>query len=64
MTDDRQKILNAIEFIAEWGTVDGAHHKQWVVDQVMRILAGESYENFVADFREVHLDDWPVGIAP
>lgn len=30
----------AMEFIARYGQIDGAHHKQWVLDQVARILRG------------------------
>ena len=28
----------ALEFIGSYGQIDGAHHKQWVLDQVARIL--------------------------
>ena len=30
----------ALEFIEHYGQVDGEHHKQWVIDQVARILLG------------------------
>ena len=30
----------ALYFIAMYGQIDGAHHKQWVLDQVARILNG------------------------
>jgi hypothetical protein len=30
----------AIEYIGRYGYIDGAHHKQWVLDQVARILLG------------------------
>lgn len=30
----------ALEFIASYGSIDGAHHKAWVLDQVARILHG------------------------
>ncbi len=30
----------AMEFIFAYGQIDGAHHKQWVLDQVARILKG------------------------
>lgn len=30
----------AMEFIGQYGQIDGAHHKQWVLDQVARILRG------------------------
>lgn len=30
----------ALEYISRYGGIDGAHHKQWVLDQVVRILLG------------------------
>lgn len=30
----------AMYFIASYGQIDGAHHKNWVLDQVARILNG------------------------
>ena len=30
----------AMEYIAAYGQIDGAHHKQWLLDQVVRILKG------------------------
>lgn len=30
----------ALEFIQRYGGIEGAHHKQWVLDQVTRILHG------------------------
>lgn len=32
----------AMEFISAYGQIDGGHHKQWVLDQVARILHGTS----------------------
>jgi len=33
-----ERIKTALEIIAECGGCDGGHHKQWVLDQVVRIL--------------------------
>lgn len=30
----------ALEYIARYGSIDGAHHKDWVLDQVSRIIHG------------------------
>jgi hypothetical protein len=30
----------AFEYMFRYGQIDGAHHKQWVLDQVTRILHG------------------------
>ncbi len=36
-------IENAIDLIVEYGGVDGSHHKDWCLDQVIRTLAGDRY---------------------
>lgn len=30
----------AMRYIEAYGSIDGGHHKQWVLDQVVRILKG------------------------
>lgn len=40
MSNDRERIDRALEVIAEHGGADGAHHKQWALDQVVRVLTG------------------------
>jgi hypothetical protein len=44
-----KKIQDAIDFIVKYGGIDGAHHKTWVLDQVVRILAEDRYEQIVKD---------------
>lgn len=34
-----QRVGKALEMISEYGGIDGGHHKQWVLDQVVQILA-------------------------
>ena len=65
---DREKIEAAIELAAHHGGHDGAHHKMWVIDQMVRILAGDLYDVIVfaaksgEDGSETY--EWDVGIAP
>lgn len=65
--NDKEKILHALE-IAEDGQTDGDHHKLWVIDQIVRCLAGDGYEEWVKRYE--HGEDgpntyeWEVGIAP
>lgn len=33
-------IAKALGFASEYGTIDGAHHKMWVIDQMVRALTG------------------------
>lgn len=61
------KIAIALHFINEYGGIDGAHHKQWVLDQVVRVLAG-NYDEWVikhnAGVNGPDTYDWDEGIAP
>ena len=35
---DKEKIIKALDFANRHGTTDGAHHKMWVIDQIVRAL--------------------------
>lgn len=47
----------AIQFISSYGGIDGAHHKDWVLDQVSRILHGTpviaTLAQWEGDFEEI-----------
>jgi hypothetical protein len=42
-----KRVALALARIGESGGVDGAHHKAWTLDQVVRILAGPAYDEWV-----------------
>lgn len=54
LRDESPKAEEAVRLIQEFGWIDGAHHKDWVLDQVHLALTGEH----VSDDE----DEW--GIAP
>lgn len=64
---ERDKAL-ALAF--RYGGIDGAHHKAWVIDQMIRALAGseERYRVFIAaakwgeDGPDTY--EWDEGVAP
>lgn len=73
MTSERQKhctIQEVLELASRYGQIDGAHHKAWAIDQMVRLLTvtPERYAKFVAE----HCDgedgpnayEWDEGIAP
>lgn len=62
----RTAIADALSIIIRYGGIDGGHHKQWVLDQIVRKLTGEDYQNWVAEYDDGDGDDhlWDVGIAP
>jgi hypothetical protein len=60
--DLKQRIKNAVEVIGAFGGHDGAHHKQWVLDQVVRALLSEAeYETWT---NRIDGGEWDKGIAP
>ena len=65
MTDKEKEIM---DFIFNWGSYDGGHHKQWVLDQIVRILTGDGYDKWVAKFENgedgPQTYEWDEGIAP
>lgn len=51
-------IDTIVRFIIEWTPVHGDHHKVWVLDQVLRMLTGDQYEEYIRGI------EWHEGIAP
>ena len=35
-----ERIKNALEIAWHYGCIDGAHHKMWTIDQMVRVLCG------------------------
>lgn len=61
------RIDEAATFAHRYGAIPGDHHKQWVIDQMLRAILGPEYGDFVARWEDERPDDdtpWPVGIAP
>jgi hypothetical protein len=66
MTDTTQaRIGRAVAVITRYGMIDGEHHKQWVLDQVLRALLGVRYAAWVeAHASDPEYDPWDPGVAP
>lgn len=64
----KKRIDDAIELAVEHGGHDGADHKAWAIDKMVRILAGDKYNDVVKEAKagEDGPDtyDWDEGIAP
>ena len=66
--DDTERVTKTIEVIANYGGIDGGHHKQWVLDQAMRFLLGDDYNAWISvyccgeDGPDTY--EWDTGIAP
>ena len=59
-----QRIDKAVKAAADWGWIDGGHHKMWVIDQMLRILLADRYEEWVKEFENGGEYEWDTGIAP
>lgn len=46
MSASDERIAKALEFADLYGGFDGAHHKTWVIDQMVRALTGCPMEKF------------------
>jgi len=61
------KVQDALDIIFQYGGIDGEHHKCWVLDQIVRVLA-DDYDEWVRNAKAG--EDGPdsysydVGIAP
>lgn len=68
LPDEQQRIERAIELASRFGGSDEVHHLRWVIDQMVRELAGERYDQVVASAcaGEDGADTWrwDTGIAP
>jgi hypothetical protein len=61
-------VEKALEIARHHGGIDGAHHKAWVIDQIVRALTGKNYDTWIAE----HCDgedgpdtySWDEGTAP
>lgn len=65
-----ERIKKALKIAWSYGQIDGAHHKAWAIDQMVRALCGteEEYKDWV-ELYEAPLSPndyykWDIGIAP
>lgn len=69
LTRDMAARIDRALAVAPMGQYDGAHHKTWVIDQMVRALTGDQYDEWVAQFSETDEDGtsyngWEVGSPP
>lgn len=64
LSDADTRINLAVQVIDQYAGIDGCHHKQWVIDQVLRCLLQSDYEEWVAELEKDCESEWDTGIAP
>ena len=64
---DRERIKKAVEMIFRYGSIDGGMHKQWLIDQILRILVTD-YDYWISEYKKgedgPETYEWDTGIAP
>jgi hypothetical protein len=62
------KIQEALAIAMDWGFYEGGHHKAWTIDQMVRVLAGDNYEQLIKEECDgedgPNTYEWDEGIAP
>ena len=62
------KIKKALNIAHGYGGIDGDHHKMWVIDQMVRALTGNKYDEWVKEHNKGEdgpdTYEWETGIAP
>lgn len=62
------RVNDAIDIAVRYGGTDGSDHKAWVIDQMVRVLAGDKYHEVVAEAKNGEYGpetyEWDEGIAP
>ena len=69
---DYSKLTNtevkALHLIEQYGQIGGDHHRCWVLDQVVRALVADQYEDWVKGYKDGEdgpdTYDYDEGIAP
>jgi hypothetical protein len=63
---DDAKVFGAVSIALRYGGIDGAHHKQWVIDQMLRSILGEALYVKTMEDHSSDLDypAWDEGTAP
>lgn len=63
-----EQVRVAREIARDYGSIDGSHHKMWVIDQMVRALTGDDYAAWVAEHNDGEdgpdTYEWDEGIAP
>lgn len=66
-TSLEERIFEALALAFDYGQIDGGHHKAWVIDQMVRVLAAD-YDEWIANFRDGEdgpdTYSWDEGSAP
>ena len=66
---DHKDALEALDdiliLVSDYGYIDGGHHKQWLLNEILRkILGDEAYNEWIFQWQGGNGAEWDMGIAP
>ena len=59
-----ERIEEAVGVACRYGSIDGDHHKAWVIDQMVRILLGSGYGDWRHEYEADGEYEWSEGVPP
>jgi len=61
-------VKQVLSLIEEWGGIDGGHHKQWLLNEIVKTITKDGYEKWVEKYEDgedgPETYEWDTGIAP
>lgn len=68
MCEHEEKLAKVLDIAESFGQIDGDHHKLWAFDQIVRIITGDDYFDWVTQYQRgqdgAYTYCWDIGIAP
>lgn len=64
ITSYAERIDAATDLAYRYSHIDGDHHKMWCIDQMLRKLLGDGYDDWVKAATNDGTEEWDTGIAP
>ncbi len=60
------RIKRAAAIAMQYGMTDGAHHKQWCIDQMLQAMLGDAgYAAFIEEANDdPDYEEWNAGVSP
>ena len=64
ISGSRERAIKTLAVAFLYGQFDGAHHRLWAIDQMVRALTGDDYNRFVEHYEEGGDYTWKKGGPP
>ena len=68
LAEKNNKKQQVLDLIFEYGGINGSHHKQWLLNEIVKVITEDEYKNWTAYFENGEdgpkTYEWDIGIAP